>query len=988
MNRRLQPALLALVFATGFASLMYEVLWVRMFSLVFGATVFATSTVLTAFFAGLAIGSLIFGKLVDRFERPLLLYGLAEAGIGAYSAAFPSILLFLQESFVGLVREFEHSFYALSLVRFAACFLLLLLPTTLMGATLPVLGRLMVEARKRVGKGIGYIYATNTVGASLGCAVTGLLLIEAWGVSRTHWLAVGLNLAVATVALVLHWRGAAAPLSAHARAGTKATGTPSEAASPKRRRFWRKRARPAVTPPKSAFVPYPRPVAMVCLGVFGVSGAAALGNEVLWTRVLGVTLQSTTYSLTLILTTFLCGLGLGSYFFGKHFDSLQRPVLGLGAIQIAIGLYCLALVHLFGFVPDLAARLIEPSESAWGSLIALQFLLCFALMLFPTLLMGAAHPLVTRICTSRVERLGETVGKVNAASSGGAIAGAFVVGFMVIPSLGVKNGMMVVAATSVIGGIAALACSTESSVGRRRIGILATVAMAAVGVWTAQRTDLIVGVGSSAGQRRILYYEDGLVANVRVEQTSDNVVLLIDDKVQAGVRGARSSQGLGHIPMLLHPDPRHVLTIGLGAGMTAGAASRHPVESLRIVDLVESLTRSAPFFSRQNYDVLDNPSAKFIVGDGRNYLLTTDERFDVIISDIFFPAGAGTGSLYALEHYELASSRLREDGAMVQWLPIYQLSEAEFKIVAATFQEAFPYVELWLGDPDLMYPVVGLVGRNSVQSIDLAGLNERMARTEVSQGLAYGDGPTSLLAAFLMKGDEIESYAGAAPLNTDDRPRIEFSAPRNDYANRRLGWETMQQLAVLKTSVAPLLDTTGLGEAERRSAVAEVEAAEAARSHFYRGTFALGSGRAEEGYQAYREARSLAPDDEFLDFQTSESIGRLQIELGNLQQAAALLEAAVALRPDEIDPRIRLADLYIEESLPGRAESHLAEVARMYPDHVGALNRLGEIYVGQERWHEAAAVLERAIGILPVATPRVIRLHKRALRHVQPAPPP
>ena len=987
MNRRLQSALLALIFATGFASLTYEVLWIRMFSLMFGATVFATSTVLTAFFGGLAIGSLVFGKLVDRFGRPLLLYGLAEAGIGAYSAAFPSVVFGLQESYVGLVRDFEHSFYAVSLGRFLVCFLLLLVPTTLMGSTLPVLGRLMVEARERVGKRIGYIYAINTVGASVGCAVTGLLLIETWGVSRTHWLAVGLNLAVATVALVLHWRGASARRSAPGHAGTAPTGAPREAARPKSRRARRKRFQLPATPPASTFVSYPRPVTMACLGVFALSGAAALGNEVLWTRVLGVTLQSTTYSLTLILTTFLCGLGLGSYIFGKHFHLLPKPVLCLGAIQIAIGLYCLALIHLFGFVPDLAARLIEPSESAWGSLMALQFLLCFVLLLIPTLLMGGAHPLVTRICTSGVERLGGTVGSVNAASSLGAIAGAFLVGFIVIPNLGVKNGMMVVAGTSVLGGVVALACSAEWSHRRRRIGILAAVATAGVGLWTAQRAHLLVGVGSSAGQRRILYYEDGLVANVRVEQTSDNVVLLIDDKVQAGMRGARSAQGLGHIPMLLHPNPQHVLTIGMGAGMTAGAVSRHQVESLRIVDLVESLVRSAPYFARQNYDVLNNPSARFIVGDGRNYLLTTEERFDLIIADIFFPAGAGTGSLYALEHYLLAKSRLREGGAMVQWLPLYQLSEREFKIIAATFQDAFPYVEMWLGDPDLMYPVVGLVGRNSAQKINLRTLMSRMADDDVSADLVYEDNAFSFLAAFLMKGEEIESYAGAAPLNTDDRPRIEFSAPRNNYVNRRFGWETMKRLATLKSSVVSLLDTTGLKEAERALAVRQAEATETTRGLFYRGTFALGEGRADEGYRAYREARSLAPEDKFLDFHTSESIGRLQIELGNLQRAAVLLEAAVALRPHEITPRIRLADLYLEESLLERAESHLSEVARVYPDHVGALNRLGEIYVGQERWREAASVLERAIGILPGATPRMIRMYERARRQVQAAPP-
>jgi tetratricopeptide (TPR) repeat protein len=421
----------------------------------------------------------------------------------------------------------------------------------------------------------------------------------------------------------------------------------------------------------------------------------------------------------------------------------------------------------------------------------------------------------------------------------------------------------------------------------------------------------------------------------------------------------------------------------MGAGMTAGAVARHPVESLSIVDLVDSLVRSAPFFARQNHDVLDNPKARFVVEDGRNFLLTAEERYDLVISDIFFPAGAGTGSLYSLEHYRLARSRLRGGGAMVQWLPLYQLSEDEFKIVAATFREAFPHVELWLGDPDLMYPVVGLVGRNESESIDLERLRERMGQEEVSRDLVYGDDPFSLLGAFLLGKDGIEEYVGEAPLNTNDRPLIEFSAPRNNYSNRRLGWESMQRLAALKTSVASLLDLDDLATAERDEIVRRVEATEQGRIHYYRGSFALGEGRSEEGYQEYRQARSLAPQDAFVDFHTSESIGRLQARLGNPERAVTLLESAVALRPDEIEPRLLLADLYARRERWEIARRHLSEVLQIYPEHAAAYSRLGEIYSSQERWEEAESAFTRSLGIMPVEDPRIRRLHDHASERMQ-----
>ena len=986
MKQRLQPVLLALFFVTGFSGLIYEVLWVRMFTLVFGATVFAVSTVLTAFFAGLALGSLVFGKIVDRHGKPLLLYGLLEVGIGLYAIFLPALLSHTQGVYAELARQLSASFYVFSLTRFLICFLLILLPTTLMGATLPVLSRFIVEARERVGKEIGYLYAINTVGAALGCLVTGFFLIEALGISRTHTLAIILNLVVGAVALGMHRWTKTAPSPAP-QPFEPSPSTVSTRGSRRSRRSHRPK-RSAQRPPaaEDPLPEYPRWLILLILGAFAASGAAALAYEVLWTRNLGVTLQSTTYSFTLILTTFLCGLGLGSYLYGRYFQRTRRLILCFAAIQIAIGLHALGLIHFFRVVPDLASEFIQPSEAAWWEMIALQFLLCFGVMLIPTLLLGGIFPLVSRICTSSMEKLGVTVGFVYAVNSAGAIVGSFLAGFVIIPAIGVKHGMMVVASVNILVGLVILGYSPTLARRVKRAAVFATVVIAAGGLQAGRMTELYTGIGASADQRRILYYEDGLVANVRVEQTADNVVLLINNKVQAGRRGARSSQGLGHIPMLLHPNPRRVLTIGMGAGMTAGAVARHKVESVDVVDLVAGLAKAAPFFSKQNHDVLDDPRTSFIVADGRNFLLTTEERYDVIVSDIFFPAGAGTGSLYSLEHYQPARERLREGGMMVQWLTLYQLTEDEFKVIAATFQEAFPHVELWLGDPDMMFPVVGLIGKKTPFGIDLPLLRNRMARPEVSEELVYGDDALSLLSAFLMGGDDLSDYLGDPPLNTDDRPRIEFSTPRNNYANRRLGWDTMQRLAALKKSVVPLLDLEELDAEEREDVVRRMERREAGRKHFYRGTFALGQGRTEEGFQEYREARSLAPGDAFVDFHTSESIGRLHAKLGNTERAVTLLESAVQLRPAEPDPRLRLADLYAESDRWGMVEHHFAEVVRHHPEHAVALGRLGELYAEQERWEEASTVLARALDILPGADSRIQWLHARARDRMDPEP--
>ena len=975
--RRLQPALLGLFLITGFTGLVYELLWARMFTLVFGATVLAVSTVLAAFFAGLALGSWAFGRIVDRLGKPLLLYGLLEVGIGLYAAFVPALISHAQGISANLSQHAPDSFYAVSLVRFAVSLLLILLPTTLMGASLPVLSRFMVENRERIGRDLGYLYAVNTIGAALGCLVTGFFLIETLGVSTTHTLAIILNVAVGCVALVLHRTAASEPVDPPKPDGSRLRATPSRRSRKSTGPAHSKRAAQPGSLADQPTAMYSRGIVLLVLGAFGISGAAALAYEILWTRNLGVTLHSTTYSFTLILTAFLGGIGLGSLLYGRYLQRSRRPVFLFGAIQAAVGIYALVLIHFFRVMPDLASAVIQPKEADWGAMVVLQLLLCFLVMLIPTLLLGCTFPLATRICVTAAEGLGSTVGRVYAVNCIGAIAGSFLAGFVIIPTIGVKSGMMLVSAASIAVAMALLGFAPGASHRARRSAMAATASLAVSGLVAGHATELFVGIGASADARKLLYYNDGLVANVRVEQTADNVMLMIDNKVQAGRLGARSSQGLGHIPMLLHPDPRRVLTIGMGAGMTAGAVTRHPVDNVRIVDLVGSLAEAARYFSQQNYDVLGDSRTRFTVGDGRNFLLTTDERFDVIVADIFFPASAGTGSLYSLENYRLAKSRLADGGLLVQWVPLYQLTEDEFRTLAATFLAVFPEAELWLGDPDMAYPVVGLLGRIGPARIEVAGIRHRLQRIEVSRGVAFGSDAITLFCAYLMGGRELAEYAAGAPLNTDDRPRIEFSAPRNDYTNRRYGWETIQNLARLKTSVVPLLDRDSLG-ADSDGTIERIERRESAMRHFFRGTFALGNGQAEEGYQAYREARSLAPTDDFIDFHTSESIGRLHATLGDPARAATLLEAAVQLRPDEPDPRLQLAQLYVNQKRWDRGEEHLRQVIVHHPEHAVALGRLGELHARQGRWDDARRVLAQALEILPVPTPDIQRLYDQA----------
>jgi spermidine synthase len=463
-ERSVRLGVVVLFFLSGACGLVYEVVWMRMLTLVFGATAFATSAILSSFFAGLALGSLYYGRIADRGRHhPLALYALLEAGIGVCAFVMPVVFAALSHVYVVLARGLDLGFYPLSVVRFALSFAVLLVPTTLMGGTLPVIVKYFTRRRDQVGWDVGRLYAVNTLGAVVGTVLAGFFLILFLGVREAAYAAGAVNLVIAVVVYGLSRVVPFAPPE-EARAHMPAEGMPGGGlpaapaeAEPSGAAPGAAGAPPA--PPPASVRAVPAGAACLALWAVGISGFCALAFEVLWTRSLVFFLDNSTHAFTTMLTAFLLGIALGSALIARFIDGRRSPVALFGAIEVLIGVSALLAIPLIAHSTPVMERLLGAQEGPWlhWQWIGLRFVTALTVMLLPTILMGMTVPLVVRICTRHLASVGTTLGRVYFVNTVGGVVGSIVAGFVLIPLLGVRDGIVVVGLLSVGVGVGLLA---------------------------------------------------------------------------------------------------------------------------------------------------------------------------------------------------------------------------------------------------------------------------------------------------------------------------------------------------------------------------------------------------------------------------------------------------------------------------------------------------------------------------------------------------
>jgi spermidine synthase len=736
------PILLVLFFFSGACGLTYQVLWLRQLSLVFGVTVYAASTVLAAFMTGLALGSLLAGRFLHRIERPLAAFGVTEILIGLSALATPWVLDSASALYAATYRSVSDSFGLLTLVRFVCSFAVLLVPTALMGLTLPLLSASAAVGGAGMGARVSALYAFNTGGAVAGALLTGFYLIGGIGIGRTFVLAAAVNVAVGLSAWALSRLSERTGIAASEPASASASRVPETSPS----------------------------VHAVILFVVCLSGLASLALEIVWFRILVQFLPATTYAFTTMLATVLAGIALGAALASRVLLRARDYLAWLTGVQLGTAVAAVVSLMFLGW----------SYQAGWRTSGSIQA--SVAAILPAAMLMGLSFPIALRLgavrdvsTSSDRAAVGRNIGRLYALNVAGAIAGSLAGGFLIVPWLGVRRGLILLSAVYALSALAVVAVHPA----RRRLAAAVGAGLMIFALAAARVPDPFDAAFERrhGSDLREYWRSEGAQTAVSVHASRLRRSLFLDGLHQANdsPEMVRLHRIIGHLPMVLHPSPVDALVVGLGGGATAGAVSQHKGARVQIVELSDGVRQAAGFFAHVNYDVLNQPNVRLRVDDGRNFLMLTDDRFDVVTADIIQPIHAGAGSLYSREYFELVRRVLRDGGLVMQW--IGHRPATQFKLLMRTFLDVFPEATLWV-DGTLM---VGSVAPLRIRSDDF---DRKIQDSRTGEALhAVGLDTFETLKSWYTAGPaEMRRFVGEGALLTDDRPLVEYhrSLPGND----------------------------------------------------------------------------------------------------------------------------------------------------------------------------------------------------------------
>jgi len=772
--------LLLCFFLSGAAGLVYQVAWGKALGLIFGNTVYAISTVLAVFMGGLALGSAWWGRSSERRANPVLLYGWMELGVALTGAVSLGGLAAVRRLYLVAHPLVAGSGPALLLLRFVGAAIVLFLPTFLMGGTLPVLVQGLTRHSAELGRRLSRLYWINTAGAVAGTFAAGFFLLAHAGLRATVETAVAVNVIAGVLAVVL-----ARGFSSQVRA-----------------------ADPSAKPAESRAR---QPLSLFLLAAFGGVGATAIAYEVAWTRLLVTFFGSSTYAFTLMLATFLAGIVLGSLLFELWVARGGVPSLGGFALtQILTALAALGFLVFYRQLPSIVVAVLHwpydrlPAwltgplglqEDSFAALALAQFATSAAAMLPAATVFGFNFPLATVVIArppGEERASGPAVGKAYAANTFGAIAGAVLSGFLLIPRLGAFRLVGLMALANVLVALALL----SRSEGPRAFPMAATLAVGGSIVaamasgrlnnpaiatfapflyYDPAKTHLTIEEWAETFD--ILYARDGLNASVSVAAGEDYVALRTNGKVDASNRDIETQLFSGHLGAMFHPSPRRVLVVGFGSGMTVAALARYPeIERIDCVEIEPGIIEAAPLLERLNRGVLRDPRVHVVLDDARNFLLTTRDSYDLIISEPSNPWIAGVATLFTDEYYQAARRRLRPGGLLVQWIQGYSIFPDDLRMVLATVAGQFESVSVWRGEePDFL-----LLARRERAPLTLDRLRDLLGNPGISAdfGALNVSVPEGVLAYHRLDDEDLRRFVAGERHNTDDNTLLEFHAPR------------------------------------------------------------------------------------------------------------------------------------------------------------------------------------------------------------------
>jgi len=731
-----------LFFLSGFTGLVYETLWIRQFGFILGNTTYALSAVFGAYLTGLAVGSFVIGKRLQNTANPVRVYAVLEIGIAVSCFALHILFNTLLKD-IGAIGIANSENWFLILQRFLLSFLVLFIPTFLMGGTLPVLSRYFYAALKKEGLTIGTLYGINTIGAALGCFATGFFFIRLFGLDKTSRLAISLSLLIGLVSFIL-------ALLPHQQSVHKQL-------------------------PPQKLKTARMPVIRFLIPAFILSGFTSFSYEVLYSRLLAFVLGNRIFASTAMITIFILGIAIGSFIVAKFLDKTEKEPFIFSITQLFIGITTFLTIvffqHILVFFQHLEQS-IQP-QTHWG-FILLRFSQAAVIMFLPTIGFGIIFPTVTRYLYKQARSISLSIGKAYALNTIGSITGIFVTTFVLIPIFGAYDSMLMIALISVLLGHRFLTTQwSDASRLRQRLSVTISLALVIVMFvtghsfknypWPRQDKELIFSYEDASslvtiykGELGLYHYSDNTMVTFPVGKTGANKV----QKIQ------------GHLPVLLHPNPENALVIGLGYGITTAAVTAF--DSLAYSETVEifpGVIHSAPFFKEFNNDLVHNPKSKIYAGDGRYFVKETREKYDIIISNVNEADTPGSASCYTKDYYELLKTVLKPGGLVA----VHMYGDYG-RLQIKTLQQVFPYLEGFLAYNQTLL----MIASNEPISIDEQRIKNRISANpvlrqdlEISDLLSFQD----VKQRHVLSNAAVQQIARdeSIPVITDDLPILEYA---------------------------------------------------------------------------------------------------------------------------------------------------------------------------------------------------------------------
>lgn len=763
----------------GLTALIFQVVFAKQLVLLFGLTAPAIATVLAVYFSGLAIGSIIFGKIVDKFQKIAhRIYVFLFLLTGIYGISLPFLFPILNKIILAINSVYPLNFSGFNFFAFLLSFLFLIFPAILIGGSFPVISKIFIKRSEVLGKKVSLLYFVNTIGSVVGAALAGFWLIPAVGNNATIFSASILNIVIAGLLFVVF-----RPFPQFAEVGPLQEAQPQKMGNP------------------------------IFLYVLFLTGFLALSLEVLYTKTLILFIGSSTYAFSLILITFLLGIALGSLVVSLFIDRLRQKQAYFGIFLGLTGFWLFLTMKFFEELPFWYLKIFQSFQSfEFSAIISAQFFLTF-LVIFPaTFLMGIIFPLGIKLANPSLEKLGRGIGKLYFSNTLGGVLGSLIAGFFLLPSFGYQKTLIfILLIYSLLGGIFTLKGKTLNFA-IKGIFVFFFIFWGVFAVFSSGWSEKVLSLGIfpyaksyiNLGEEEIkrglktdelVFYREGL-SQVAVVKRGESLFLRINGKTDASTvpEDLEAEILSGALPMLFHKNPEDVLVIGLGSGITLGAVTQFDeAKRIGVVEIDPAIVKAAGYFKEHNNDALNDSRVKTILADARNYLYLADKnkKYDVISSEPSNPWVSGNASLFSREFYNLAKNHLKDNGLMFQWIHAYSLNLNDLKTVIKTFGEVFP--ETYLFD-EVQGGNLFLIGALSQSPIlHFAEIEEKLRNEKVQNELAwlYIENPYELLSYFVSSGDVLKELSQTSRIHSDNNPFLEFSAPKALYKStlpENLAW--------------------------------------------------------------------------------------------------------------------------------------------------------------------------------------------------------